>query len=458
MKKNMIASTFTLFAVILLTFTACSSNPVDDVITAFDEGNISQVFYLMNALEEDVIQNDLSEILRERLDNTLQDFISEEITVITALNEVRDIEQLHIRSLIPYINLTRYIITRIDTSREALRLAQINIADGIYHTALINIDAIDVDDSNFELVMGLRRQATDGYRTDTISRATELANESEYARAINVIEVGLRTLENDPTLIQQISIFQEAQVGAARQVIFDNAARFATDNNWAGGIAALNAGLIEFPNDSQILERVRNFEDSYIANVMGFVEMFVSDGRYHEAVSALESVIVTIPNDARITNELARIEEIRPMTLGRLTLVDSSGYAHFVFGQPGVVPLVDSFGNQHYESHRFRLRRGDTAHSMYNLNRNFDTFSGYVVAPTGGSTYAFWDVHIFVGESSTPAVSINDFTVRTAPTPFYIDVTGAATVTVRVSLRSTIAPWHLGSQYLHIVDTLLVRS
>jgi len=439
------------------------SDPVVDVMAALEAGEHSEALALVYELDDDAVQDELYDMLQERLDTILQEFMNEQMDHIIALAEIQVIESMRIQGLQSSITGAREEMNKIIASRIALELAEVNLAAGIYQTAIFNLDGVDLSDPNFGRAFEVMQLAMEGYRNETLERAEEAADTGNYLQAIRILEGGLFTLENDAVLRRQISFYQDIQEAAIRQGIFDNAAVFSADNDWVGGIQALNNGLFELPNDAQILERIRGYEDSYVAQAIGFSETLSAAGRYAEAVSILNSVLRTLPDDTRIHIELARIESIRPMTLGLLTLIDSANHSHEIGNR-----LTDSFGNEYNESHRLGgvslwgsgARTGTvSSYAMFNLNRNFTAFSAYVVAPTGLDSDAVFTIEIHLNDELIPTLRVEDFNVRTGRTLIEVDVTGASTITITGILRDGSDHWNnsIHGAAIYLVDTLLIR-
>ena len=172
--KAIIIAAIIATAILVLSFVALRSDPVDDVMAAFDSGDITQAIYLISHLSDDVVENDLFDAFRERLDAFIQ--VDTEgygpATTLYIINQdfslegIRSIEQLHIPGLQNYIDEVL-----------SIRWAQINISTGNYYSAILNISRFNGSESgHFELITNLRRTATDRYRERTLLRVNDFAN------------------------------------------------------------------------------------------------------------------------------------------------------------------------------------------------------------------------------------------------------------------------------------------
>jgi len=387
-----------------INFIRSGGSQVTNVMTQLETGNHSHALLLAGNISSNMQQRSLQNNLQNRLNAITVEFLSNDIDYGTALTEISAIERMGFDVLYDNIANSRDSITRINNSRVAFNTAETMYARGNFSTAITHFGMVEQDDTNYFTAMQGLRRASDAYREIALANAENYYDLGNYGAAIRVLDSALRVIENDSALMQQLA----------------------------------------------------NFQESYIDEVIARVGEMVEYGDYASAVSRLNSALFMLPNNTRLSMEVDRVEGLRPVSLGTVTLVDSYGYEHVLEN------ITDSFGNVHNQGHSFAPRHGPwshnhrDAHSKYNLNRDFTMFTAYFVAPSGLDTNLVFTVEIFLDSDPMPVIRLEDFTVRTSPTPISIDVTGTTTMDIRVAARSTgryTSPRHS----IYLVNTLLTR-
>jgi len=210
----------------------------------------------------------------------------------------------------------------------------------------------------------------------------------------------------------------------------------------------LSVGLREMPGDAAIEDRLRDYEQRFVDEAIAEAGVIVADGRHDDAIALLNGVLRDVPNNAKITGEIGRIEDLRPVSLADVVVVDFRNYSH------STDIFTDSFGNHHHESFRFRAdnnpyrnyyrefsNSGRAAYAVFNLNREFTTFSADIVAPEGLNSNAELLIEITFDENNIPVTYVSGFNVRAGSRPIQADVAGVTTMTIIVRARHGDSMW-----------------
>ncbi|MBO5064957.1 MAG: NPCBM/NEW2 domain-containing protein [Clostridia bacterium] len=155
-----------------------------------------------------------------------------------------------------------------------------------------------------------------------------------------------------------------------------------------------------------------------------------------------------------INNKCSRCGAIDPDTLPKglneVFVIDSYEYKYHSSS------FVDSFGNSyngaHYYTDLYECRNGNEPHSLHNLNNNFKTFSGSIVAST--TTYADSTYYINIYADNKLVFSKTNFTRTSGKVDFKVDVTNCQTLKIAVGLETGSGDYR---QELCIVNAQLTK-
>jgi len=128
--------------------------------------------------------------------------------------------------------------------------------------------------------------------------------------------------------------------------------------------------------------------------------------------------------------------------LNGVKLIDSSSYESSAYiGE-------DSYGNLHDTWNRFNTVY--EAYALYNLNKEFETFTGYICASDRTASQAVMNIYIYCDEKLV--LSEEGVTTQTKPIPFTIDVSNCSTLRVATSDEN-----NYSSSYIYIEDSILSK-
>ena len=166
-----------------------------------------------------------------------------------------------------------------------------------------------------------------------------------------------------------------------------------------------------------------------------------------ERNSLLQQIANAIDNDSNSLQlqDTQPIVEIESVKLSTIWVIDSGGRYPYRY-YPGI--HTDSFGSINDGAHHFDGSGG--AFAIYNLNSQFTSFSGLIVANQNTGSEASLTIEIR-GDGSLLFIK-RDFTRRTGAVEFDVDVSGVTQLEVRTSNQGRYPHGHIS-----IVNALLIR-
>jgi len=416
------------------------NDPASDVVAALVEGDYSVALELVEELDSDDLYGHMS----ERLNVLSAEFLAEEIEFAVATTELDTIGRMDIPELAGQLSETREYINDLNASRAAFNTAETFFEDGNYAQAIVQYGLVIQDDPNYEGARQGVGRATDAFREDALASARSYSSDNDYENAMRVLNDALLVIQDDAEITQELNLFMASHADANRQMALDTAADYADSENWANAISTLNNALRTMPDDSLIADRLRGYEQSFITSSMDSANSLVEEGRHDDAIVVLNEVSRSVPNNQQVQEEISRIEGLRPIGLANVVVVDSRHYEHFLD------IFTDSFGNHHHESFLFNPRASGndfsvadrTSYAVFNLNREYSTFSADLVAPAGLYSGAEFLIEIWLDDSTAPVTFAEGFNVRTEIQRIEANVEGALIMEISVRTRGGGGSWH----------------
>ena len=444
-------------------------NPVAAVINALEDGNFEEAV----ALAADADNEALRPYLEENLAALEADFVADEIDFISASRHLDAIADMNIPGISWTLSETRNMIYNLNESRWAYNSANEAFNNGEFLSAIIGYSLVISGDPNWASAQFGLAMAVEAYNNEILAISRGYSDNGYYEQALLVLmeamEIVLASgLETNTILVEETINIERLRTNAylqeqaqQRDHILHEAAEAANANNWVLAIDMLRFELAVTPDDVEIASILLNYEQSYVAYAITQSNTMVATGSYNDAISFLNIVLQTLPGNLLIIEEISRIEDIRPVNLATLVVIDSREY---VYNED---IFTDSFGNNHSESFQFRPQSngsggqleysfsGDTAYAVFNLNGEFSTFSAEIVVPTGTDSYAEFMIEIIFGENVVPVTYIEGYTVRTGIRRIEVNVTDVTTMTIIARVRDSSSSSH--RHYIHLVNTELAR-
>lgn len=178
-------------------------------IRAIKDGDYNSVVAILN--EDDTIfeSEKLSERISQRISEVKARYISEKIDYGTAIVELGMIEQLNVPDHSSELSEARQYIDTLNQSRTNFATAESLYRSGDYIGAIEHYSLVIEDDASYSTVQDKIRQAKDSYRSEILSKATELAADELYEDAIVELENALMYFNNNHEIERQLQVYQK---------------------------------------------------------------------------------------------------------------------------------------------------------------------------------------------------------------------------------------------------------
>ena len=426
-------------------------DPVENVIEALDGGNFDEAIALAADIENESQIETLTNRLEERLLILRGKFIDgtrEHSVVMTELNAIEGMNIIEVSTMAIGI---RDSINELNDSRTAFNRAEYLYERGSFADAISHYMQVIQDDPNYSRALVGVTVATNALRSEALARAESYSAEGNYISAISILGDALLVIENDEVITQQMYAYRASMETANRQAILNTASAYANLRDWHNALTTLRVALWDMPGDITIEDRLRDYEQMFVDESIADAASIIAMGRHDDAIALLNNVLMELPNNAQITAEIIRIEQLRPASLADVRVNDSLNYLH------QIEFFTDSMGSHHLESFQFNALAGQS-YAVFSLDGGFRTFTVNVVAPTGLPSDVDFFIEVTLNDEDTPAAFIESFNIDTGMERISVDVTGATTMTISVSVVGDIdVDIELSHYGVHLVNAELDR-
>jgi len=297
-----------------------NNDPAIAVIAALEEGNYDEALVLA---WENMDSETLPEMLEQRLDTLISEFKAENIEFSVVSMELDAIGNIHMYGLWGLVNTTRNTINNLNFSRTAFNTAEMLFHSGEYASAIGQYRLVIQDDPNFENALIGMRNATDGYRSKILDEANEHINKGEYESAVLVLEHGLRIIENDSELTQTLTLTKQKAIDAYRSEILAEAYENANRTNYEGSIQIIERGLRSIENDSELLQALASYQTRFVESMISNARRSVGNGDYNAAITTLNYALRYVPDNEQLIRVRDEVNAMRPVNLLELEPVTS---------------------------------------------------------------------------------------------------------------------------------------
>ena len=399
----------------------------------------------------------LEERLKERLSAIEYGFFNETREYTAVMTELNIVSRMNVQGVSSTITSVSSNVVRLNESRIAFNTAKLLLEEGSYAEAILQLMLVIEEDPSYDRAADKMRRATDTYRAKALDSAESYSSEGDYEKAILILNEALAATQNDSKIALQLTIYEMLFETTNRQKVFDAASVYANTNNWPNAIAVLNAGLDKMSGDASIEDRLRIYEQFYVMTAISQADTLVAQGEYNEAILILSNVLYAVPNNAQIMQQISIVQELMPISLSTLVVINSRNYLH----ELGL--LIDNLENHHREWFSFRVSVEDTedehldnrSYATHHLNGDFSLFTADIVATPELHPDTQFLIEVTLDDDASPVFSFGGFTAQTGIVRINADISDAATMTISVRATAIADDAELTDQSIYLVNTVL---
>lgn len=253
------------------------------------------------------------------------------------------------------------------------------------------------------------------------------------------------TSGSTPSETVDYSKLDEEQIAS----IISEAEALAAEGDYEGALTEVKTGLVTYPKSHKLQEKSKEYEESFVDSVLEQADTLIEDGHLSEAETVLRKAQVLVVGNVVIESKLNYIDTLKPIALNRLILIDSKHYEYIDR------EFKDSFGNSYYGVHYYTdlfnsLNNGQMPHSTHNLNGQYSTFSGSIVASE--TTNPDWTYYVNIYVDDTLVFSKTGYSKTTGKVDFEVDVTNGQKLEISMGVEGS---WGDYDEELGIVNCIL---
>ncbi len=207
-------------------------------------------------------------------------------------------------------------------------------------------------------------------KKDTLAKASQYATQGDYKAAMDTIR-NAQTEYGDNAEYQQAYAEYEAQyVAQVKARALSEALKMAEEKDYIGAIARLNTAIDELGEGrdvSDLTAKVTEYKNAYIAQVVADADALVAARDYDGAIAAIDAGLQNYPDDAVLTAKRAAIEKSKPkLFMDTVTPYEKSDYS---------TPSSIVMAGVTYYSKTFVMRCNydNNTYALYNLNGQYQT-------------------------------------------------------------------------------------
>lgn len=153
--------------------------------------------------------------VEEKLNYARSCYLDGDMDFPAAMEDILNIEEMGIPSLVEAVAETKDLVTRVKDSRAAFAHGEEFFASGDYRDAMMMYAFVIVEDDNYASAQSRLEEALDLYVQDVLTTAGEYADEGCFDEAIAELETGLQVLPENPLLTDAVNVYQIAAVEQA---------------------------------------------------------------------------------------------------------------------------------------------------------------------------------------------------------------------------------------------------
>lgn len=183
------------------------------------------------------------------------------------------------------------------TYKQAVEL----IKEESYSTAIVILDTIPEEYSDYDRVVKKREQAVKGLKQAKIEEAADLAENGKYVQAVEVIDYAVGKIGNTDALKKE----KEKVITSCKESYLSKAQKFVDQGDYAIAIKQLEDFTATIGEDKDVKGKILEYKKAQI-NLQ--LHQYEAEQNYAVAIDYLSAQLPNVDNDAQLTSKLAEIK------------------------------------------------------------------------------------------------------------------------------------------------------
>lgn len=202
-------------------------------------------------------------------------------------------------------------------------------------------------------------------KKDTLAKASQFATQGDYKAAMDTIR-NAQTEYGDNTEYQQAYAEYESQyIAQVKARALADALKLSEEKEYISAIARLNAAITELGEGRDVSDleaKITEYKNAYIAQVIADADALVAAKDYDGAIAAIDAGLQNYPDDATLTAKRTAVEKSKPKHL----LDTVKPYESERYSTPGITVM----GGKTYTK-TFEFEPYTSAYALYNLDGQY---------------------------------------------------------------------------------------
>lgn len=404
------------------------TSPEQVILRDLASGNYTEAvrIYNRNYDEDNMVSNDVLDTITKVLDENYNAFVNNENPYSTVYNDIDSIAKMNIADLEDKISDIQAAIDALNDSRTAFETANQYMSDEKYREAIQEYQKVIADDSNYAAAQENLEMSTEAYRTSILEDAKAKADSGNLSGAVTVLEAGLKVLDNDSQLTQQITQYQSQISESTRQIALDESKSYADSGNYKSALQTLKTALSSYPDDSELQIQYDKYETAYVNDVIAVTNECIQNNDYDSAIAKLTEGTSSLKNNQTLSDKLQKVQDEKPVNLSEIKMSNSK---EMVLEE---LAMEDVVGNIYSGNNLFSLNYHNSINNYreFYLGGKYYNISGIIVPESRFGENSAVNIEIYVDDTLKYSLKI---TQKTLATSFDVDISGAQWIKIVAS-------------------------
>lgn len=146
----------------------------------------------------------------------------------------------------------------------------------------------------------------------TLAKAKELADNGDYASAMEIIEKAQKSNSSDED-------YKKAYVSYQKNYALNQAKTYADDGDYANAVITIEEAKKNNSSDADLISAYNTYASNYVTKVVEDADGLLEKNNYSGAIEAVKKGLKTIPDSQTLKDKQSEIEKAKPVSLSTLS-------------------------------------------------------------------------------------------------------------------------------------------